>query len=112
MINDAAPVHQQPVVTVVTVVFNDAEGISRTIESVAGQTYDSVEHIVVDGKSQDGTAQKVEERRDLIDVYLSEPDRGIYDAMNKAIGLANGKDRKSTRLNSSHQCASRMPSSD
>src|SRR3546814_16674330 len=79
MINDAAPVHQQPVVTVVTVVFNDAEGISRTIESVAGQTYDSVEHIVVDGKSQDGTAQKVEERRDLIDVYLSEPDRGIYD---------------------------------
>src|SRR3546814_7476315 len=55
------------------------------------QTYDSVEHIVVDGKSQDGTAQKVEERRDLIDVYLSEPDRGIYDAMNKAIGLANGK---------------------
>src|SRR3546814_1093427 len=47
--------------------------------------------IVVDGKSQDGTAQKVEERRDLIDVYLSEPDRGIYDAMNKAIGLANGK---------------------
>src|SRR3546814_18408865 len=47
--------------------------------------------IVVDGKSQDGTAQKVEERRDLIDVYPSEPDRGIYDAMNKAIGLANGK---------------------
>src|SRR3546814_11058904 len=47
--------------------------------------------IVVDGKSQDGTAQKVEERRDLIDVYLSEPDRGIYDAMNKAIELANGK---------------------
>src|SRR3546814_11431560 len=47
--------------------------------------------IVVDGKSQDGTAQKVEERRDLIDVYLSEPDRGIYDAMNKAIGLANGQ---------------------
>src|SRR3546814_14640828 len=91
MINDAAPVHQQPVVTVVTVVFNDAEGISRTIESVAGQTYDSVEHIVVDGKSQDGTAQKVEESRDLIDVYLSEPDRGIYDEMNKAIGHATGK---------------------
>src|SRR3546814_2532458 len=58
MINDASPVHQQPVVTVVTVVFNDPVGISRTIESVAGQTSDSVDHLVVNGNSQDGTDTK------------------------------------------------------
>lgn len=91
MTNDASPVHQQPDVTVVTVVFNDAEGIGRTIDSVASQTYGSVEYIVIDGDSLDGTRRMIDERRDRIDLYVSEPDHGIYDAMNKAIGLANGK---------------------
>lgn len=91
MTNDIRLVNQQPDVTVVTIVFNDAGGIGRTIDSVTSQTHGSVEYIVIDGNSVDGTRQMIEDRRDQIDLYVSEPDRGIYDAMNKAIRLANGK---------------------
>jgi len=91
MVNEVRLVHQRSDVTVITVVFNNVTGISRTIKSVVDQTCDSVEYIVIDGKSFDGTTQKIDEFSDLIDIYISEPDRGIYDAMNKAIGLAKGK---------------------
>lgn len=77
-------------VTVVTVVFNDAAHIEGTLLSVTGQTYKNVEYIVVDGKSTDGTMDLIRRYSDKITKWISEPDRGIYDAMNKGLALATG----------------------
>lgn len=77
-------------VSVVTVAFNSAQTIERTLESVAAQTYPHVEHIIVDGGSADGTMEIVRrfERSGLR--WISERDRGMYDAMNKGLALATG----------------------
>jgi glycosyltransferase involved in cell wall biosynthesis len=80
----------RPVVTVVTVVLNDAAGLQKTIASVASQTYDNIELIVIDGNSSDGSPDVISSCQDRIDFWVSEPDRGIYDAMNKGIDLATG----------------------
>lgn len=77
-------------VSIVTVVFNGARDIERTLESVVSQDYESVERIVIDGGSSDGTPDIVRRYTELIDVFVSEPDGGIYDAMNKAVALATG----------------------
>lgn len=77
-------------VTVVTVVYNGAEYIERAIDSVAGQSYPNIEYIIVDGGSTDGTLDILERRKADITRYISEPDKGIYDAMNKGIALATG----------------------
>lgn len=84
--------------SVATVCYNAGEAIARTIESVEGQTYPHVEHVIVDGNSQDNTLEQVhhyQERNSIAAVpheivCLSEPDAGLYDAMNKAIDLATG----------------------
>jgi len=78
-------------ITVVTVVFNGAGGIARTIESTLSQDHPQVQYIVIDGNSSDGTRDIVASYGSAIDVFVSEPDRGIYDAMNKAIELASGE---------------------
>ncbi len=78
-------------ISIVTVVRNGAETIEDTIESVAGQFYPQVEHIIVDGASTDGTVAIVERYRSCLATILSEPDDGIYDAMNKGIGVATGE---------------------
>ena len=78
-------------VTVVTVVFNDAEHIEETINSVINQTYDNVEYLVIDGGSTDGTLDILGKYDDQIDYWVSESDKGIYDAMNKGIDLATGE---------------------
>lgn len=78
-------------VTVVTVAFNAARTIERTIDSVAAQTYLDLEYIVVDGGSADGTIDLLRKREADIDLWLSEPDRGISDAFNKGIALARGE---------------------
>ena len=80
-----------PTLTVVTVVYNDEAHIARTVESVLAQDYPAIEYVVVDGASSDGTLAAVEPWRARIAHVLSEPDRGIYDAMNKGIRLATGE---------------------
>ena len=80
----------QPLVTVITVVYNNSKHIRAAIESVLSQDYSKIEHIVIDGGSTDGTIEIIEEYGDKISVFLSEPDEGIYDALNKGIVRANG----------------------
>ena len=77
-------------VTVVTVVFNNKDGIRETIESVINQTL-PCEYIIIDGGSTDGTVDIIKEYDTQIDYWVSEPDNGIYDAMNKGIKVATGE---------------------
>lgn len=77
-------------VSIITVCFNSAQTIGSTLVSVARQTYPNVEHIVVDGGSSDGTQEVISTHLDGISKFVSEPDQGIYDAMNKGISLATG----------------------
>ena len=79
-----------PLISVITVVFNGAEQLERTIQSVLGQTYPSVEFIVIDGASKDGTVDIIQKYGDRIDYWVSEEDGGIFDAMNKGISRATG----------------------
>ncbi|MDR6806222.1 glycosyltransferase involved in cell wall biosynthesis [Dyadobacter sp. BE34] len=77
-------------VSILTVVYNGAATIRHSIESVLGQDYPDIEYIIVDGNSKDGTQDIVRSYGDKIARFLSEPDAGIYDAMNKGIQLATG----------------------
>jgi glycosyltransferase involved in cell wall biosynthesis len=78
-----------PKISVITVVFNGEEHIGRTIESVIGQTYDLIEYIIIDGKSTDGTLKAIAGYQG-VDLLVSEPDTGLYDAMNKGLLAATG----------------------
>jgi len=78
-------------ITVVTAVYNGAETIEDTLRSVALQTHPDIEHIVVDGASTDATLAIVERYRNGIARLISEPDRGVYDAMNKGLSVATGE---------------------
>lgn len=82
---------EYPLITYITVVYNRVDTIKRCMESVFKQTYPNVEYIIVDGNSTDGTLQLIEEAADRIDYYISQPDKGIYNAMNKGISLARGR---------------------
>ena len=77
-------------VSIITVVYNNVESIGGAIQSVLSQDYDNVEYIVIDGGSTDGTIEIIKEYLDKISVFISEPDKGIYDALNKGILLASG----------------------
>lgn len=79
-----------PKISVITVVFNNAHTIEQTIESVASQNYPRIEHIVIDGASTDGTLEIIHRHRERLSAFKSEPDRGMYDAMNKGLALASG----------------------
>ena len=77
-------------ISVITVCFNAQRVIEHTLQSVISQTYKNREYIVIDGNSNDGTQKLIEQNDSNIDYYLSECDRGIYDAMNKGIKAAKG----------------------
>ena len=80
----------KPLITVITVVYNGVEYLEDTIRSVIEQDYDNVEYIIVDGGSKDGTLEVIRNYQDAIDYWVSEPDSGIYNAMNKGIVLTSG----------------------
>lgn len=77
-------------ISIITICFNNEEDIRPTLESVANQTYEDFEHIVVDGHSSDDTMEIVREYSGFIKKIISEPDRGMYDAINKGVKLATG----------------------
>ena len=77
-------------VSIITSCYNRAATIRDAVESVLSQDYNEIEYIVVDGASTDGTLSILEEYRDRIDVLISEPDGGMYEAINKGIRLATG----------------------
>ena len=77
-------------VSIITVCFNSAETIQNTFDSIRNQTYNNIELIVIDGASNDGTLDIIESNKDIISKMVSEPDQGLYDAMNKGVNIANG----------------------
>jgi len=81
----------RPLITIITATYNSIECFPTAIESVRAQTYDNVEWIVVDGASSDDTLDLFKQNEDVIDYWISEPDKGIYDAWNKGIGFASGE---------------------
>lgn len=76
--------------SIITINYNHAEGLRRTIESVVDQTCKDYEYIIIDGGSTDGSVDVIKEYADKIDFWVSEPDKGIYNAMNKGIDHAHG----------------------
>ena len=76
--------------SVITINYNNRDGLRKTIESVVNQTYKDFEYIVIDGGSTDGSVDVIKEYADRIDYWVSESDRGIYNAMNKGVDVAKG----------------------
>ena len=82
--------YPHPKFSIITVTYNAGKVLEDTIQSVISQTYRNVEYIIVDGKSKDNTLEIVDKYRNHISKVVSEPDKGLYDAMNKGILLATG----------------------
>jgi glycosyltransferase involved in cell wall biosynthesis len=80
-----------PLISIITVSYNAVSTIEETILSVINQDFESYEYIIVDGGSTDGTIEVIKKYQDKISLWVSEPDKGIYDAMNKGVGLAKGE---------------------
>jgi len=79
-----------PKVSIVTVCFNSESHIRKTIQSVLSQTYKNIEYIIIDGDSKDQTKSIISHYKSKISILVSEPDKGLYDALNKGISLATG----------------------
>lgn len=77
-------------ISIITVNYNNVEGLKKTMTSVFEQTYNELEYIVIDGGSADGSKEFLEAKKHDIDYWISEPDTGIYNAMNKGIRVAKG----------------------
>jgi len=79
-----------PKLSIITINYNNRDGLERTIRSVVGQTFKDFEYIVIDGGSTDGSVDVIKKYSDRIDYWVSEPDKGIYNAMNKGVSKATG----------------------
>jgi glycosyltransferase involved in cell wall biosynthesis len=77
-------------VSIVTICFNPGESLAMAVESVLGQDYSDIEYIIVDGGSTDGSAEYVRSLNGRVAAFVSEPDDGIYDALNKGVSMASG----------------------
>lgn len=77
-------------ITIITICYNSASTLEKTILSVAEQSYSNIEYIIIDGNSSDNTLAIIKKYEDKISKWISEPDNGLYDAMNKGLNLATG----------------------
>lgn len=91
MKNNKLEINIIPKVSLITVCLNSAKTLTDTIESIVAQSYQNLEYIIIDGGSTDGTLEIIRRHEKHISVWLSEPDNGIYDAMNKGIRMATGE---------------------
>lgn len=80
-----------PVVSIITVVYNAVDVLEGTLLNILEQSYPAIEYLIIDGGSKDGTLEIIEKYKDRIQYWISEPDRGLYDAMNKGLQAATGK---------------------
>lgn len=80
----------QPYLSIITINYNDAEGLKRTLQTVFDQSYRNFEHIIIDGASTDGSKEIIEAHQKNFTYWVSEPDEGIFNAMNKGIKAAKG----------------------
>jgi cellulose synthase/poly-beta-1,6-N-acetylglucosamine synthase-like glycosyltransferase len=77
--------------SIITINYNDKQGLEKTIKSVLSQSYTDYEYIVIDGGSTDGSVEVIKAHKDRLTYWVSEPDRGIYDALNKGLRRAHGE---------------------
>lgn len=82
---------KKPLISIITVNLNNLEGLKKTMASIFDQTWQEFEYIVIDGVSTDGCREFIETNTNRIDYWVSEPDKGIYNAMNKGITTAKGE---------------------
>lgn len=78
-------------ISIITINYNNLKGLQRTVESVVNQTLQDFEYIIIDGGSTDGSKKYIEGQSEQFDYWVSEPDKGIYNAMNKGIAKASGE---------------------
>ena len=78
-------------VSIITVVYNGEKYLQQTIDSVVNQSYRNIEFIIIDGGSTDGTLDIIKANEESVSKWISEPDEGLYDAMNKGIRLSRGE---------------------
>jgi len=88
--SDSVP-KQPPLISIITVVFNSQQFLESTILSIAMQESTNFEYIIIDGGSTDGTLEIIKKYPEVVDRWISEPDRGLYDAMNKGLKMAQGE---------------------
>lgn len=82
--------NQQPTFSIITITYNAERWLERTILSVLSQSYPDIEYILIDGASKDKTVEIIKQYESGISSWISEPDKGLYDAMNKGLKLATG----------------------
>lgn len=81
---------KEPLITIITVVLNGAQHLNESMKSVENLSYKNIEYIIIDGGSSDETLDIIKQNESFVDYWISEPDRGVYDAMNKALDVAHG----------------------
>jgi glycosyltransferase involved in cell wall biosynthesis len=83
--------HQYPSVSIITVNYNDGANLLKTITSVSTQDYPNLEYLVIDGRSTDNSLEIIKKNTEYINTWISEKDKGVFDAMNKGVALATGE---------------------